>query len=215
MQFAVALIEYLISGIAASAWLAALLHKFYAPYLPADPLAALKDTKELFILVYLPVVYVLGIYVDTTSSFLIRRSAQLDKQIHAWLEPVAPQRDRFLSIWEGLIGSPKKQPYEKTAQIVAHSIPDAVRMMETYVSRDRIARGAAFNAFAGCITALMCASAQHLPIIFLVCAIVFVYSCMMHNRLSRLSSQFKKVVRNNLRAASRTPIRQAGKRSKA
>ncbi len=39
------------------------------------------------------------------------------------------------------IGVPKSDPYERSADILSHSIPDMVRTMESYVSRDRMARG--------------------------------------------------------------------------
>lgn len=206
MQFAVALIEYLISGIAASAWMLAILREHFPAYLAGIPWSTLKDYKEIIILIYLPIVYVLGIYVDATSSYLIRRGAQVDEWIDTRMNRCSSARDRVLSLWRRLVGSPKQQPYGKTAAIIARSAPDAVRAMETYVSRDRIARGAAFNAFAGGLTALLYAPQQHKLVIFLVCAITFMYSSIMHNRLSRLSSQFKEVVLRNLQAqASAAP----------
>ncbi|HGM5580450.1 TPA: hypothetical protein ACKP22_002129 [Pseudomonas putida] len=200
MQFAVALIEYLISGIAASAWMLAILREHYPTYFAEVPWSTLKDYKEIIILIYLPIIYVLGIYVDATSSYLIRRGAQVDEWIDTRLNRFSCQRDRVLSLWQRLVGPPKKHPYGKTAEIIARSAPDAVRAMETYVSRDRIARGVAFNAFIGGLTALFYAPQQHKLVIFVACAITFMYSSIMHNRLSRLSSQFKKVVLLNLQA---------------
>lgn len=200
MQFAVALIEYLISGVAASAWMFAILREHYPAYFAEVPWSTLKDYKEIIILIYLPIIYVLGIYVDATSSYLIRRGAQVDDWIDRRLNRFSGPRDRVLSLWKRLVGSPKQHPYGKTAAIIARSAPDAVRAMETYVSRDRIARGVAFNAFIGGLTALFYASQPHKLVIFVVCAITFMYSSIMHNRLSRLSSQFKKVVLLNLQA---------------
>jgi len=69
MQFAVALIEYLISGIVASVWITAIARNYIQ-----IPLADIKEYKEIFVIVYFPIAYILGIYVDTTSSFFNKKS---------------------------------------------------------------------------------------------------------------------------------------------
>jgi len=187
MQFAVALVEYLISGIVASVWVVAVVGNFIQL-----PLNKINDYKEIFVIVYFPVAYILGIYVDATSSFLIRRVKELDvcargkSKTYLWL------RTGLMRVYKFLAGEPKKDSYERSAGILSHSIPDAVRTMDAYVSRDRIARGAALNAFAGALTALAYAPVEVRSSIFFGCLILFIYSLLMYKRLRRLSSRFKR-----------------------
>jgi hypothetical protein len=78
--------------------------------------------------------------------------------------------------------------------------------MEAYVSRDRIARGTALNAFAGAVVACLYTPPEYKTLVTTICLVAFVYSIMMHRRLSRLSSSFKKVVLENLK--KRAPAEQ-------
>lgn len=192
MQFAVALIEYLISGIIASVWITAIAINYIQL-----PLNGIKDFKEIFVIVYFPVAYILGIYVDTTSSFLIRRMKELDATCIS-IKPYLWFRKGFVFIYELLAGKPKVDSYERSAEILAQSIPDAVRTMEAYVSRDRIARGVALNSFAGAITAFIYAPSGHKNPIFIGCLIMLIYSLFMYKRLRRLSSRFKRVTLSKL-----------------
>jgi hypothetical protein len=186
MQFAVALIEYLISGVVASAWLTAVLLNHY-PLL----LHTINDHKDILILVYLPIAYILGIYVDATSSYIIRRA----KELLSWVN----KQVTISRIYRFIVGTPKAEPYKNTAAIMAYSPADAVRTMEAYVSRDRIARGTALNAFAGAVVACFYAPFEDKTLVTTICLVAFVYSIMMHRRLSRLSSSFKEVVLKNLK----------------
>lgn len=188
MQFAVALIEYLISGIIASVWVAAIIMNYIK--LPLDNI---KDYKEIFVIVYFPIAYILGIYVDTTSSFLIRRIKELGCMIGS-LKPCS-RIIKFVSpAYVFLVGEAKTDSYERSAEVLARSIPDAVRTMEAYVSRDRIARGAALNALAGAIIAFAYAPPEIMVPVSVGCLLMLAYSLLMYKRLRRLSSRFKKVV---------------------
>jgi hypothetical protein len=188
MQFAVALIEYLISGIVASVWVTAIARNYIQ-----IPLADIKEYKEIFVIVYFPIAYILGIYVDTTSSFLIRRAKEIDAAASESNNPYVWLRNGFAFTYEFIAGKPKIDSYERSAEILSYSIPDAVRTMEAYVSRDRIARGVALNSFAGAITALVYAPCELKNPIFFGCLISFIYSLFMYKRLRRLSSRFKQV----------------------
>ncbi|VVM72274.1 hypothetical protein PS645_01825 [Pseudomonas fluorescens] len=188
MQFAVALIEYLISGIIASIWVLAIITNYIK--LPLD---SIKDYKEIFVIVYFPVAYILGIYVDTTSSFLIRRIKELGCMLGSY-KPCSRIIKFFLPAYVFLVGKAKPDSYERSAEVLAHSIPDAVRTMEAYVSRDRIARGAALNAFAGATTAFFYAPSEIMTPVLVGCLLMLAYSLLMYKRLRRLSSRFKKVV---------------------
>lgn len=194
MQFAVALIEYLISGVVASAWLTAVLLNHY-PLL----LHTINDHKDILILVYLPIAYILGIYVDATSSYIIRRAKELLSWVNKQVTISPTTLDTLSRIYRFIVGTPKAEPYKNTAAIMAYSPADAVRTMEAYVSRDRIARGTALNAFAGAVVACFYAPFEDKTLVTTICLVAFVYSIMMHRRLSRLSSSFKEVVLKNLK----------------
>lgn len=69
MQFAAALVEYLISGILAAGWVVPLFWKLFGTTPPMD---------EGWVVVYLPAAYVLGIYIDTTASRVLQLMGQKD-----------------------------------------------------------------------------------------------------------------------------------------
>ena len=203
MQFAVALIEYLFSGVVASAWLTAVVLNYY-PLL----LHTINDHRETLILIYLPIAYILGIYVDATSSYIIRRTRELTGWVNKQVS-ISPKTLNTLAwIYHFIVGTPKREPYKNTAAIMAYSPADAVRTMEGYVSRDRIARGTAFNALAGTVVAYLYASPEYKTLTTTFCFVAFVYSIMMHRRLSRLSSSFKKVVLANLEKRAPAELRE-------
>jgi hypothetical protein len=196
MQFAVALIEYLISGIVASVWAVALLT--YYGNITITELKDLKDELALAAVVYFPLAYILGIYVDATSSFLIRRIIDIDNNANANLV-YKYIRSKIGRLFYFIAGTPKPDSYERSAEILSHSISDAVRTMEAYVSRDRIARGVALNSFIGVFVSLLCAPPDKRWLLSLVCIVLTVYSLIMYKRLRRLSSHFKKVALVHIR----------------
>lgn len=203
MQFAVALIEYLISGVVASAWLTAVFVNYYPLILHTT-----NDHKEILILIYLPIAYILGIYVDATSSYIIRRIKELLGRLNKQVN-ISPATLNILALtYRFIVGTPKTEPYKNTAAIMAYSPADAVRTMEAYVSRDRIARGTAFNALAGTVVACLYAPPEYKTLITTICLVAFVYSIMMHKRLTRLSSSFKKVVLENLEKYAPSELRE-------
>ncbi|WP_152618910.1 hypothetical protein [Halomonas sp. KHS3] len=199
MQFAVALIEYLISGIVASAWLMTVLSN----YIPL-PFKLISDYKELILVIYFPIAYVLGIYVDVVSSFLIRRTKEIDTASNKHMKPYAWLRCGVVKCFTFIAGTPKSDSYERSAEILSYSIPDAVRTMEAYVSRDRIARGMALNSFLGAITAYVYAPCELKSTITIACLASLIISLLAYKRLRRLSSRFKRVVLPKIRKSSTT-----------
>jgi hypothetical protein len=194
MQFAVALIEYLISGIVASAWLLAVLNH----YIPL-PFELISDYKELLLVIYFPIAYIMGIYVDAASSFLIRRTKEIDKALDKYVEPYSRFRCFVVKIFEYIAGKPKPDSYERSAEILSYSIPDAVRTMEAYVSRDRIARGMALNSFIGAITAYIYAPSTLKSAVTVACLVSLVISLLAYKRLRRLSSRFKRAALSKIK----------------
>lgn len=197
MQFAVALIEYLISGIVASLWVVALFT--YYGDISAIDLKNFKDEIAVLAVLYFPLAYILGIYVDATSSFLIRRLLDVDKKANNNSKIYSFLRHKIRNIYYFIGGKPKTDPYERGAEILSHSISDAVRNMEAYVSRDRIARGMALNSFAGIFVSLLCAPPEKKLFLALVCVVLTAYSLLMYKRLRRLSSKFKNVALAHIR----------------
>lgn len=204
MQFAVALIEYLISGIVASFWLVALL-TYYGGITIAE-LKGIKDELAVLAVVYFPLAYILGIYVDASSSFLIRRIIGFDNNAKTRCVAYKCVRSKISGFFAFIAGTPKPDSYERSAEILSHSISDAVRTMEAYVSRDRIARGVALNSFIGVFVSLLCAPPEKRWLLSLVCIVSTVYSLIMYKRLRRLSSRFKKVALLYIRKANRESI---------
>ncbi|QWL60333.1 hypothetical protein HQ400_20845 [Aeromonas jandaei] len=189
MQFAIALIEYLISGIVASAWVIALLIKYFN--ISTDGLSDILKYKDLLVIVYLPIAYILGIYIDTTSSLIIRAIKNIDDKL-CKKNMYTNIKSKGYKIVSFFIGVPKSDPYERSADILSHSIPDMVRTMESYVSRDRMARGMALNSFIGIYVSMLCAPEDVKLQISIFCGIMCIVSILTHKRLRRLSSTFKK-----------------------
>lgn len=189
MQFAIALIEYLISGIVASAWVIALLIKYFN--ISTDGLSDILEYKDLLVIVYLPITYILGIYIDTTSSLIIRAIKNIDGKLRkkSMYTNIKSKGYKIISFF---IGVPKSDPYERSADILSYSIPDMVRTMESYVSRDRMARGMALNSFIGIYVSILCAPEDVKLQISIFCSIMCIVSILTHKRLRRLSSTFKK-----------------------
>ncbi|MFL5561747.1 MAG: hypothetical protein ACJ79K_09760, partial [Gemmatimonadaceae bacterium] len=65
VQFAAALLEYLVSGFVGLLWLAPLMQRLFGSPLPA--------LSEASVTLCLPAAYVLGIFIDATSSFALER----------------------------------------------------------------------------------------------------------------------------------------------
>jgi len=92
----------LISGIVASVWITAIARNYIQ-----IPLADIKEYKEIFVIVYFPIAYILGIYVDTTSSFLIRRAKEIDAVANDSNKPYVWLRNRFVFTYEFIAGKQK------------------------------------------------------------------------------------------------------------
>jgi len=194
MQFATALIEYLISGIVASIWIMIIIN-FYVTL----PLETFNNYKEIFILIYFPIAYVIGIYIDAISSLIL-------KILKIPCDILFLNREYFKPIQEKLrkcIRKSELHSYRKSAKILSYSEVDIIRTMESYVSRDRIARGILLNSS---ITGIVCMIYLEPPLastIEKVCLIFSIISFLVWVRLKRLSSKFKKVAIENLRARKR------------
>ena len=186
MQFA-ALVEYLVSGIVGSVWIAAIVNEFI-PIKMGD----IKEFKEIVVVVYFPIAYILGIYVDVISSYVIRRVKEfyklsLNKNIFKKVANICSKIFYFIA------GTPKSDPYKNASIILSYSPSDLVKTMDAYVSRDRMARGMALNSFISAFVSLWVLPCHIARKAFVVSLIVFFVSILIWRRLRRLSSTFKKV----------------------
>lgn len=175
MQFASALVEYLVAGVAGLLWLGPLLNNLLGLNLKiVDPAGAML----------LPLAYVLGLYIDASSSFLLRvlRVRRLQK----------------LTIWSRVFGDPYAGSYDRTISILAQSPELLAQTMQSYVSRDRIARCMALNAAIGLVVVIVFDhSATRWRLAALV-SIALLWSIASWTRLERLSSKFKSKAKEEL-----------------
>lgn len=182
MQYAAALIEYVITGLTSLIWIALLVHQGidltifdYGKY------------KELLVIIILPVSYILGIYVDVTSSYLLRRLSNLGTYFGNFKFDKQP----FTCLKAILIGTPKANPYARSAEILSYSTTDIIRTMETYISRDRIARGMALNSLITGAILLSSIKISNSMYLALASFIITFISTLVWMRLRRLSKEFK------------------------
>jgi hypothetical protein len=170
MQFASALVEYLAAGVAALLWLRPLAQRILGFEVPIN---------EASVVLVLPMAYVLGIYIDSSSSFLIRflrlRKIRLPKLLQA--------------IIARILGSPYSGTYDRTVPILSRSPELLAQTMLTYVGRDRIARCMALNSFLGILTVLFIDPRNRALLAVLVVSLL--WSLATWHRLKRLSSKFK------------------------
>lgn len=186
MQFS-ALIEYLVTGIVSSVWISVLINK----YIPI-PVEMIKDYKEVFIVVYFPIAYILGIYVDVVSSYFIRRIKELYCLLLGF-NLIKKSHNAFQRFFLFFAGKSKNEPYKNASIILSYSPSDMIKTMDAHVSRDRIARGLALNSLISAFVFLWILPTNISKDAFIICLVVFLFSIFIWRRLRRLSSTFKRV----------------------
>lgn len=170
MQFASALVEYLAAGIAALLWLRPLVQKIVDFDVPIN---------EASVVLVLPMSYVLGIYIDSSSSFLIRFLRLRKLRLPKLLQPTISR----------ILGNPYSGTYDRTVPILSRNPELLAQTMLTYVGRDRIARCMALNSFIGILTVLIINHGNRA--LLAVLAFSLLWSLATWHRLERLSSKFK------------------------
>ncbi|KKK67615.1 hypothetical protein LCGC14_2952300 [marine sediment metagenome] len=196
MQNAVALIEYLITGIISFIWIALLSSLYvdlnYQHYL---------NYKEAILFCLFPIAYVLGIYVDVTSSFLLSRITKVIKLIKKLIPECMTKY--YKKLCDTLFGNSGGQPYKHSAEILSHSPSELIKTMDIYVSRDRIARGMALNSLLSICAANLALVSNEKDIVESFFLIFFMISILAWLRLRRLSKVFKIQALKNLRRRRR------------
>ncbi|MBA5236796.1 hypothetical protein H2Y54_09575 [Pectobacterium aroidearum] len=182
MQYAAALIEYIITGLVSLIWVF-LLVSTEIDFTSFD----YNKYKELIVIGIFPVSYVLGIYVDVTSSYFLRRF----KNAGVFFKKYDFNNAFFIFFKKIFIGKPKGEPYARSAEILSYSPSDAIRTMEVYVSRDRIARGMALNSFITALVVLFHSEINEKLNPALIAFLITLVSVLAWLRLRRLSKAFK------------------------
>jgi hypothetical protein len=163
------------------------------------------EYKEFLPVIFLPVAYVLGIYVDVVSSFFISRFGAFYRWLHEF--PSICFMSYYLAAWLSMfLGSPKKDPYERSASILSYSVVDLIRTMDSYVSRDRIARGMALNSLVGGVVSNTLLPEDVRIEVSILCSVIFLLSVMVWFRLRRLSKSFKRLALSKLESKNISPL---------
>lgn len=179
MQYTAALIEYVITGLISLIWIALLLST-NIDFLSTD----YKEFKEALLLLIFPLAYIAGIFIDTISSLLFK---PLEKNLENQNKKITSNDKNVL-----------KKPYEKSAEILSYSISDTIRTMESYVSRDRVARGMALNSLMFGISMIIVLDVkERYPLIVASFALTII-SILIRVRLKGLSDSFKLKAIHNL-----------------
>jgi len=172
MQYTAALIEYVIRGMISLLGITLLLST-NIDYLAID----YNKFKEVILVLTFPLAYVTGIFIDTTSSLLFNileyRFGHLKKKFKS------SDANAF------------KQSYEKSAEILSYSISDTIRTMESYVSRDRVARGMALNSLMVGISMILVLDIKANYPLIVACFALTITSILIRVRLKALSDSFK------------------------
>lgn len=183
MQYTAALIEYVITGLISLIWIALLL-SLNIDFLAID----YNKFKEVLLILTFPLAYIAGILIDTTSSFLFKLIGGI----------LGGQNKKTTSNNENDF----KTSYEKSAEILSYSVSDIIRTMESYVSRDRIARGIALNSFMIGLSMMVVLDVKERYQLIVVSFVLTILSILIRVRLKRLSDCFKLKAIHNLKLRS-------------
>lgn len=180
MQYTAALIEYVITGLISLIWITLLLST-NIDFLTID----YNKYKELLLIAIFPLAYIVGILIDTISSFLFKAIGDFIKNKK---EKGAPNDKNAF-----------KNSYGKSAEILSYSISDTIRTMESYVSRDRIVRGMALNSFIIGISMIIVLDITKMHLFIVASFALTIISILIRVRLKGLSDSFKLKAIHNLK----------------
>lgn len=180
MQYTAALIEYVITGLISLIWIALLLST-NIDFLTID----YNKFKEVLLIVIFPLAYIAGIFIDTISSLLFKA---IDNILGNQKTKNTPNDENAF-----------KKSYEKSAEILSYSISDIIRTMESYVSRDRIARGMALNSLMIGISMIIVLDIKEIYPLILASFALTIISILTRVHLKGLSDTFKLKAIHNLK----------------
>ncbi|MEH0885129.1 hypothetical protein [Enterobacter sp. UNJFSC 003] len=189
MQYAAALIEYIVTGLISLIWMILFVHGCY-DLSSID----LSKYKEFIIIGVFPIAYVSGIFVDVVSSYLLKLLGRTWRWIFCrtiFTKAIGWLRNIF-------IGMEQSKSYDKTAKILSYSTVDAIRTMEAYVSRDRIARGMALNSLFTGLAILYSFDGRRKMLIVYICMAITMLALIVRVRCLTLAETFKIKVLKNL-----------------
>lgn len=180
MQYTAALIEYVITGLISLIWIALLLST-NINFLTID----YNKFKEVLLIGIFPLAYISGIFIDTISSFLFKPIDNI----------IGNQKAKNTTNDENAF----KNSYEKSAEILSYSISDMIRTMESYVSRDRVARGMALNSLMIGISMIIVLDIKEIYQLIVASFALTITSILIRVRLKGLSDIFKLKAIHNLK----------------
>ncbi|MEY0889505.1 hypothetical protein AB7198_11610 [Providencia rettgeri] len=191
MQYTAALIEYVITGLISLIWIALLL-SMNIDFLTID----YNKFKEVLLIIIFPLAYIAGIFIDTISSFLFKKIDTISSFLFKTIKNIlGNQKEKNTPDDEN--DSP--EPYEKSSEILSYSISDTIRTMESYVSRDRIARGMALNSLMIGVSMIFVLDINERYPLIIAFFTLTVISIVIRGRLKGLSDSFKLKAIYNLR----------------
>ncbi|MEQ4655445.1 hypothetical protein AB7092_22345 [Providencia rettgeri] len=191
MQYTAALIEYVITGLISLIWIALLL-SMNIDFLTID----YNKFKEVLLIIIFPLAYIAGIFIDTISSFFFKKIDTISSFLFKTIKNIlGNQKEKNTPDDEN--DSP--EPYEKSSEILSYSISDTIRTMESYVSRDRIARGMALNSLMIGVSMIFVLDINERYPLIIAFFTLTVISIVIRGRLKGLSDSFKLKAIYNLR----------------
>ena len=179
MQHAAALIEYIITGLISLIWVCLVVNTQFE-----ITAIDLNKNKELLIIAIFPIAYIFGIYVDVFSSLLLKFIELPFKCLFSSEKLIVS----FRKLFQGDAGNTS---YDRSTQILSKASAGIIKTMETYVSRDRIARGMVLNSLIiGIMIFFTVDSEKKLQLLIITFSVTFI-SYLARLRLRNLSDTFK------------------------
>jgi hypothetical protein len=179
VQFTATLVEYLVIGTVALFWLVPLSSHLFGVTLKLD---------EANVILILPLLYVLGMYIDATASILLHKMK--------WHVKDAKEENKK-----------NPQPYKKTVKILLAHSPEIAQTMQALVTRDRIARGSFLNALLVIpITCLVEVELEQRIKFIIIAALASLFTFTMWQRFDKLTSEFKKLALEEIQHLSPTSV---------
>ncbi|EUJ11159.1 hypothetical protein Meth11DRAFT_1999 [Methylophilaceae bacterium 11] len=163
MQFGLALFEYLVAGLCGALWLIPIGNEWGLKII-IDAVTKASGIGDLNVFIFIPIFYVLGIYIDRSASFI-------NKCLNKF---VFKKEDS------------SEASYLRTVRIL-HSSERLGLAMEYYVSRERIGRCTSLNLFIGAITLAFYNHWYGMAL----CVAIFIFSLLITKNLKSLSDDFK------------------------
>lgn len=196
MESVFTLVEYLVGGLVGFLWLIPVLHKLL-PFCELD--TSISGNEALISAITVAFAYVLGIFLDRASSFLLKPQKSINRTtkglIKIWQRYTLCKNTSIADIKNkpkaarSKNSSQKFTAYDKTTKILVCGSDALAQATQVNVGRERIARMMLINSLVGLIVAVWLVRYSSALLILLI--IVVIWSLLTWAELSTLSAQFK------------------------